>query len=87
MLVKVIKPGILVRNNLGMILRASSTVTLIETDEHNLIVDTGLPSESQEIIAGLSALKLSVNDIDIVINTHLHGDHMGNNGMNLLDNL
>ena len=81
MLVKVIKPGILVRNNLGMILQASSTVTLVQGEGHNIIVDTGLPRESQEIIANLSARNLSVDDIDLVINTHLHGDHMGNNGM------
>jgi glyoxylase-like metal-dependent hydrolase (beta-lactamase superfamily II) len=81
MLVKVIKPGILVRNNLGMILQASSTVTLIVAEKHNIIVDTGLPTESREIIHGLSSRNLSPDDIDIVINTHLHGDHIGNNGM------
>ena len=81
MLVEVIKPGILVRNNLGMILRASSTVTLIVTEEHNIIVDTALPGESAQIVHALSAQGLSVNDIDYVINTHLHGDHIGNNGL------
>ncbi len=81
MLVEVIKPGILVRNNLGMILRASSTVTLIVTEEHNIIVETALPGESAQIVHALSAQGLSVNDIDYVINTHLHGDHIGNNGL------
>jgi len=81
MLIEVIKPGILVRNNLGMILSASSTVTLIITEEHNIIVDTALPREGKQIVHALSARGLSVNDIDIVINTHLHGDHIGNNGL------
>ena len=81
MLIEVIKPGILVRNNFGMILSASSTVTLIITEEHNIIVDTALPRESAQIVHALSARGLSVNDIDYVINTHLHGDHIGNNGL------
>jgi glyoxylase-like metal-dependent hydrolase (beta-lactamase superfamily II) len=81
MLVKVIKPGILVRNNVGMILRATSTVTLVRSDEHNIIVDTGLPGEGERILKGLSNLGLSQNVIDIVINTHLHGDHIGNNAL------
>ena len=81
MLIEVLKPGILVRNNLGMILSAFYTVTLIVAEEHNIIVDTALPRESRQIIDGLSARGLSVNDIDIVINTHLHGDHIGNNGL------
>lgn len=81
MLIKVIKPGILVRNKLGMILNASSTVTLVSDYEHNIIIDTGVPGEGENILKGLSEHRLSRNDIDIVINTHLHGDHMGNNAL------
>ena len=81
MLIKVIKPGILVRNNLGMILQASSTVTLVKDDDHNIIIDTGVPGEGEKILQGLSNHGLYQDDIDLVINTHLHGDHMGNNAM------
>jgi glyoxylase-like metal-dependent hydrolase (beta-lactamase superfamily II) len=81
MLVEVIKPGILVRNDLGMILHATSTVTLISSDKHNIIVDTSITGEGEKILQGLSAHGLSQDDIDLVINTHLHGDHMGNNGL------
>ncbi|UCE36363.1 MAG: MBL fold metallo-hydrolase [Thermoplasmata archaeon] len=81
MQVAVIKPGILVRNNVGMILQASSTVTLISGDGHNIIVDTGVPGEGDNILSGLANHGLSQEDIDIVINTHLHGDHMGNNAL------
>jgi glyoxylase-like metal-dependent hydrolase (beta-lactamase superfamily II) len=79
--VTVIKPGILVRNNLGMILQASSTVTLIIGDGNNIIVDTGLPNEKETILKGLSDQGLNKDDINLVINTHLHGDHMGNNAL------
>lgn len=81
MLIDVIKPGLLVRNNLGMILQASSTVTLVSADEHNLVIDTGVPGEGKSILKGLSSHGLSKNDIDTVINTHLHGDHIGNNAL------
>jgi glyoxylase-like metal-dependent hydrolase (beta-lactamase superfamily II) len=81
MLIEVIKPGILVRNNLGMILQASSTVTLVCTDGHNLVIDSGVPGEEKSILQGLSKHGLSKEDIDTVINTHLHGDHMGNNAL------
>ncbi len=81
MLVKIIKPGILVRNKLGMILKATSTVTLIMGDSHNIIVDTGFPTEKKKIIQGLAGFNLAPDNIDIVINTHLHGDHTGNNAL------
>ncbi len=81
MQVTVIKAGILVRNNIGMILQASSTVTLVVGDGHNIIVDTGLPNEKDAILKGLSYHNLTTDDIDLVINTHLHGDHMGNNAL------
>lgn len=81
MLIEIIKPGVLVRNNLGMILHASSTVTLVSIPKHNIIVDSGIPGEGESIIKGLSAHGLSQNDINIVINTHLHGDHISNNAL------
>jgi glyoxylase-like metal-dependent hydrolase (beta-lactamase superfamily II) len=64
-----------------MILQASSTVTLIVADEQNIVVDTGLPGEGGEIVKGLERFELKPNDIDLVINTHLHGDHIGNNAL------
>lgn len=81
MLIKIIKPGILVRNKLGMILNASSTVTLVSDYEHNIIIDTGVPGEGERILRGLSNHGFSQKDIDLVINTHLHGDHIGNNAL------
>lgn len=79
--IHIIKPGLLVRNNLGMILQASSTVTLILDKEHKIIVDTALPGEGKKILSGLFNFRITKEDIDIVINTHLHGDHVGNNAL------
>ncbi len=81
MKITIIKPGILVRNNLGLILQASSTVTSISDGNLNIVVDTGVVGEANKIREGLFKYGLSTVDIDIVINTHLHGDHIGNNAL------
>jgi glyoxylase-like metal-dependent hydrolase (beta-lactamase superfamily II) len=81
MQIAIIKPGILVRNNLGLILQASSTVTLISDDDLNIVVDTGIVGEAKEILGGLSKFNIKKEEINLVINTHLHGDHIGNNAL------
>jgi len=66
---------------------------LIESQGQWILVDTGLGdklSDRQQrnhglqrphggLVDGLDRLGLSVEDIDVVINTHLHGDHCGGN--------
>jgi glyoxylase-like metal-dependent hydrolase (beta-lactamase superfamily II) len=61
---------------------ASSTVTLIQSDDgRNIIVDTGDPSDRHTIVESLREAGLTPGDIDIVVNTHAHGDHTGNNDL------
>jgi len=73
-----------IRMNLG--------VLLIRADGKNILVDTGaggkLDAKWQKIYAlqrkpdlvqSLGRLRLTPDDIDIVINTHLHFDHAGGN--------
>lgn len=66
---------------------------LIQTNGRNILVDTGygdkLPEKSRAylrferpdggLIGGLARLGVTPEDIDLVINTHLHGDHAGGN--------
>jgi glyoxylase-like metal-dependent hydrolase (beta-lactamase superfamily II) len=65
---------------------------LIETDKQRILVDTGygdkLSAKEREqsglvgerrLLAGLEALGVGPLDVDLVINTHLHGDHCGGN--------
>jgi glyoxylase-like metal-dependent hydrolase (beta-lactamase superfamily II) len=75
----IIKPGKVVKDG-ERILFASSSVTLI-LDEFPLIVDTALRSEWNEIEKGLRNANVSAGDIEMVVNTHLHADHTGCNGM------
>ena len=66
---------------------------LIESQGQRILVDAGLGdklSDKQQrnyglqrphggLVDGLDRLGLSVEEIDVVINTHLHGDHCGGN--------
>jgi len=57
----------------------SSTCTLVANDRHRAIVDSGLSLDQPALEKALRARRLEAADIDIVINTHLHLDHCGNN--------
>jgi glyoxylase-like metal-dependent hydrolase (beta-lactamase superfamily II) len=81
MKISVIKEGLLIRDNYGLIMDARSSVTLIKGEDTNIIVDTSIPTDKNEILAGLVKHGLAPVDIDLVINTHLHLDHCGNNDL------
>jgi glyoxylase-like metal-dependent hydrolase (beta-lactamase superfamily II) len=68
------------------------TCLLIRTGNKNILVDTGLGSKEDEkfhrmfaverpqtVLNSLKQLGLGPDDIDIVVNTHLHFDHAGGN--------
>src|SRR6202051_689037 len=61
---------------------------LIRTDKKNVLVETGMGNKLSErmvkfygqpakLLANLGAAGISPEDIDVVINTHLHFDHCG----------
>lgn len=66
---------------------------LVRADGRTIVVDTGngakLPEKSLrnmsltrpegDLVAGLGRLGVAPEDVDLVINTHLHGDHCGGN--------
>lgn len=59
--------------------RAGSTVTLIQDDSKNILVDTGNPQDSVKIIKALKKQNLTTDKIDFVALTHFHPDHTGCN--------
>jgi glyoxylase-like metal-dependent hydrolase (beta-lactamase superfamily II) len=77
--VSVLKPGSLIRDESGNILDARSSVALVTSGPRKIIVDTGQQDEEFLIIDALARRGLEPHDIDIVINTHPHLDHCGNN--------
>jgi glyoxylase-like metal-dependent hydrolase (beta-lactamase superfamily II) len=65
---------------------------VVRTGDHNVLIETGIgnkmPEKSVKIhgnealmLSALEAAKISPDEIDVVINTHLHFDHCGWNTM------
>jgi len=77
--IKIIQAGYSIRQKAGN-LQADGTITLI-TGPRNIIVDTGLPQDKELILAGLEAEKLNPENINWVVCTHGHSDHIGNNNL------
>ena len=71
----------------SFLVRGEGRNILVDTglDENELFVPQGFIDETglvpQSLIECLVQEGLSVEDIDIVINTHLHDDHCGNNSL------
>jgi glyoxylase-like metal-dependent hydrolase (beta-lactamase superfamily II) len=59
---------------------AGGTVTLIKGNP-NVVVDTGDVSQRRQILAALADLGTAADDIEWVVNTHGHLDHIGNNNL------
>jgi N-acyl homoserine lactone hydrolase len=74
-----LKPGSLRRDGSGALLEARSSITLIVSGSRRIIVDTGLQGEDAQIEDALSQRGLLPGDIDLLVNTHAHPDHTGNN--------
>ncbi len=74
-----LRPGFLRRTPNGAILEARSSVTLVCTGRMNIIIDTGSPGDGDSILEGLEKANLKPDDVDMVVNTHDHKDHAGEN--------
>lgn len=74
-----LKPGSIIRDESGAILDARSSVTLVVSESRKIIVDTGLIGEERQIADALSNIGILPEEIDILVNTHSHPDHCGNN--------
>jgi glyoxylase-like metal-dependent hydrolase (beta-lactamase superfamily II) len=78
----------------GMDYKAALKPMLVRTEGMNVLLDTGIADlppklaphysverEGRRIDKSLKSLGLEPKDIDLVVNTHLHLDHAGNNRM------
>lgn len=61
--------------------KASCTVSLIQDGKKNILVDTGTRSNQAKLLKALKTADLKPNDIDYVIITHAHTDHLENLGL------
>ena len=53
------------------------TGVVLVRGEKNFLIDSGADSPEKYVIPALSKLGLSISDIDYLLNTHCHGDHIG----------
>ncbi len=72
-----IKPGKVVYDEVS-VRYASSSVVLID-DGSLIVVDTGLEEDWGEIERGIRRAGFHPSEVDTIINTHLHVDHIGCN--------
>ncbi len=76
---RLLKLGYLLRDENGKLLDARSSVTLIIAGSVKIMVDTGLTGEEVLIQDRLAQFQIKPEDVDLVVNTHSHPDHCGNN--------
>ena len=79
-IVRSILDGRLIRSG-SSILEASSTVSLVVSADKKMIVDTGAPTDLDMLQEALRSASVRPDDVAIVVNTHLHLDHIGGNDL------
>jgi glyoxylase-like metal-dependent hydrolase (beta-lactamase superfamily II) len=72
--------GNLIREG-GTILEAHSTSTLIRSGNVNIVVDTSTKEMLPSIKTSFRQVGVLPKDVSIVVLTHMHNDHCGNNDM------
>lgn len=65
------------RNNVGFFTEKGGTIGWMISKEGLVVVDTQFPEQAQHLIEAIK--KQSGRQIDLLINTHHHGDHTGGN--------
>ncbi|MCL2334323.1 MAG: MBL fold metallo-hydrolase [Candidatus Methanoplasma sp.] len=73
--------GSLKRDEEGKVYDAFSTSVLIRTDERIIVVDTSTPFMKPAIKTSFKQIGVFPKDVDTIILTHSHHDHIGNNDM------
>lgn len=58
-----------------------ATSVLLSSGGHHFVVDTGMPHEAHLLVGALEERGLRPEDIEAVINTHFHVDHVLNNSL------
>lgn len=65
------------RRNVGFFTERGGTIACLLTPEHSVVVDTQFPEQAGHLIEKIRAT--NTQPIDLLINTHHHGDHTSGN--------
>lgn len=68
-----------IRRDGKAILEAHGSSTLVLCDPHRLVVDTSSPAYRDRVLAAMVQEEVSLEQVDLLVNTHDHQDHTGNN--------
>jgi N-acyl homoserine lactone hydrolase len=63
------------------VVEAHSSSTLVQVGERSIVVDTSDKQNRDLMVQRVQEYGLDPEDVEFVINTHLHGDHIGNNDL------
>ena len=66
-----------IRRNVGFFTERGGTIGWMISDDGIVVVDSQFPEQSKNLIGAIS--ERSSRRIDLLINTHHHGDHSGGN--------
>ena len=69
-----------IRRNVGTFTMRGGTVGWLVNPGAVAVVDTQFPAEAQALLAGLQE-RSGGRGVDVLLNTHHHGDHTGGNGV------
>jgi cyclase len=69
-----------IRRNVGTFTMRGGTVGWLVNPGGVSVVDTQFPAEARTLLAGLQA-RSGNRGVDVLLNTHHHGDHTGGNGV------
>lgn len=69
-----------IRRNVGTFTMRGGTVGWLVNPGGVAVVDTQFPAEAQALLAGLQE-RSGNRGVDVLLNTHHHGDHTGGNGV------
>jgi glyoxylase-like metal-dependent hydrolase (beta-lactamase superfamily II) len=70
----------MIRNNVGTFTARGGTIAYLVNKDAVVVVDTQYPNTAPLCVQGLKE-RSSGRTIDLVLNTHHHGDHTGGNGV------
>jgi len=67
------------KNGIKYIDGISSSVTLLKVNSQLILIDSGSPIYEEKLLSVLKENSIKPEDINWIIETHLHPDHVGNN--------